>query len=94
MATATFDGSVVAQSDNTVMIEGNHYFPIDSVTPGVLVESDHTSSCPWKGLSNYYDVSVDGATSHNAAWYYLEPKEAAAQIKDRIAFWADVVVSD
>jgi uncharacterized protein (DUF427 family) len=94
MATATFNGTVIAQSDDTVIVEGNHYFPIESVTPETLVESDHTSVCPWKGTSNYYTVSVVGTESRNAAWYYLEPKEAAGEIKDRIAFWGDVVVTD
>ena len=93
MATATFDGTVIATSDDTVVVEGNHYFPIDSVVAGVLVASDRTSVCPWKGTAAYYDVVVDGRTAENAAWYYPEPKEQAAHITDRIAFSPVVAVA-
>ncbi len=94
MATATWNGSVIARSDDTVIVEGNHYFPIESVDSDVLVKSEHTSVCPWKGTSSYYDVVVGGETNPAAAWYYPEPKEAAAEIADRVAFWHGVTVTD
>ncbi len=94
MTTATWNGTVIASSDETEIVEGNHYFPADSVTPGVLVGSDTTSICPWKGTASYYSVVVDGQTNADAAWYYPAPKDAAKQIKDRVAFWKGVTVSD
>jgi uncharacterized protein (DUF427 family) len=94
MATATWNGTVIAHSDDTVVVEGNHYFPIASITDGVLIDSDHTSVCPWKGTAKYYSVDVDGERNPDAAWYYPEPTEAAAEIKDRVAFWRGVVVTD
>ena len=94
MATATWNGSLIARSDDTVIVEGNHYFPIESVNSDVLVKSEHTSVCPWKGTSSYYDVVVGGDTNPAAAWYYPEPKEAAAEIADRVAFWHGVTFTD
>lgn len=94
MATASWNGTVIARSDDTVVVEGNHYFPISSITEGVLVESDHTSVCPWKGTARYYSVDVDGERNTDAAWYYPEPKEAAAEIAGRVAFWRGVTVTD
>ncbi len=91
---AIWNGTVIAQSDDTVVVEGNHYFPLDAVTPGVLVESDTTSSCPWKGLANYYSLQVDGATNTDAVWTYRAPKDAAAEIQNRVAFWKGVEVVD
>ncbi|MDH5520428.1 MAG: DUF427 domain-containing protein [Acidimicrobiia bacterium] len=93
MATATWNGTVIAESEDTVIVEGNHYFPIESVNVELLAPSDHTSVCPWKGTSSYYDVVVDGQTNAAAAWYYPEPKNAAAEIKDRVAFWKGVTVT-
>jgi uncharacterized protein (DUF427 family) len=93
MATATWHGSVLASSDDTVVVEGNHYFPRASIAEGVLVDSDTTSVCPWKGTASYSSVVVDGETNQDAAWYYPEPKEAAAEIRDRIAFWKGVEVT-
>jgi uncharacterized protein (DUF427 family) len=93
MATATWNGTVIARSDDTVIVEGNRYFPLESVTPGVLAESDHSSICPWKGTASYYDVVVDGDRNVNAAFHYREPKDAAAQITGRVAFWHGVVVT-
>ena len=93
MATATWNDTVIARSDDTVIVEGNHYFPLESVTPDVLVPSDHTTVCPWKGTSSYFDVVLAGERNPNAAWYYPEPKEAAAEIAGRVAFWHGVVVS-
>jgi uncharacterized protein (DUF427 family) len=89
---AVWDGKVLAESDRTVMIEGNHYFPPDSVDRDVLVASDRRSVCPWKGTASYYDVVVDGARNPAAAWHYPSPKPAAAEIKDRVAFWKGVRV--
>ena len=94
MATATWNGNVIARSDDTVVVEGNHYFPIASVDTDMLVESDHTSVCPWKGTAKYYTIDVGGQKNQDAAWFYPEPKEAAAEIKDRVAFWRGVTVTD
>jgi uncharacterized protein (DUF427 family) len=93
MATATWNGSIIAQSDDTVIVEGNHYFPLESVRADLLAPSDRTSACPWKGTSSYYDVVVDGERNQAAAWYYPEPKDAAAQIRGRVAFWHGVTVA-
>ena len=93
MATATWNGTVIAQSDDTVVVEGNHYFPREAVSDGLLVPSSRTSVCPWKGTASYYSLSVDGQTNEDAAWYYPEPKDAAAEIRDRIAFWKGVDVT-
>jgi uncharacterized protein (DUF427 family) len=93
MATATWNGTTIAESDDTVVVEGNHYFPLQAVKPGVLVESSSTSSCPWKGEASYYSLSVDGQTNPDAAWYYPEPKDAAAEIRGRVAFWKGVEVT-
>jgi uncharacterized protein (DUF427 family) len=93
MATATWNGTVIAQSDDTVVVEGNHYFPVDSVTPGVLVDSDTHTICPWKGTASYWSVVVDGETNPDAAWHYPTPKAAAKQITDRVAFGRGVEVT-
>ena len=92
MVTATWNDTVIARSDDTVVVENNHYFPLDAVTPGVLTPSDTTSVCPWKGTANYYSVVAGGQTNADAAWYYAEPKSAAAAIKGRVAFWKGVKV--
>jgi uncharacterized protein (DUF427 family) len=91
---AEWNGTVIARSDDTVVVEGNHYFPADSVVAEHLAPNDATSVCPWKGTASYYDVVVDGQVNPGAAWYYPAPKEAASQIKDRVAFWKGVTVSD
>ncbi len=91
---ATWNDTVIAESDDTVVVEGNHYFPIDVVDKAVLKDSDTTSVYPWKGTANYYSLTVNGEENTDAAWYYAEPKEAASQIKGRVAFWRGVVVSD
>jgi uncharacterized protein (DUF427 family) len=93
MATATWNGSVIASSDDTVVVEGNHYFPRAAVT-AELVDSDNHTFCPWKGTASYFSVKVGDDVNKDAAWYYDKPMKAAAQIKDRIAFWHGVVVSD
>jgi uncharacterized protein (DUF427 family) len=92
MVRATWNGVTIAESDDTVVVEGNHYFPRAAVRPDVLVASDTHTTCPWKGLASYYTVRVNGADNADAAWYYPEPKPAAAQITDRIAFWHGVEV--
>lgn len=94
MPTATWKGTVLAQSDETIVVEGNHYFPPDSVNDALFEEVDQTSVCPWKGTASYYDVVVDGDRNPGAAWYYPQPKDAAAEIKDHVAFWKGVEVSD
>jgi uncharacterized protein (DUF427 family) len=92
MATASWNGTVIARSDDTVVVEGNHYFPREAVRDDVLVDSSHTSVCPWKGTASYYSLVVDGQTNEDAAWYYPQPKDAAAEIRDRVAFWKGVQV--
>ena len=94
MPTATWNGAVIAESDETIVVEGNHYFPPDAVDRAHLEDSDHASVCPWKGTAAYYDVVVDGERNAAAAWYYPRPKEAAAEIKDHVAFWRGVTVTD
>ncbi len=93
MTTATFQGTVIAQSDDTVVVEGNHYFPAASVVWDHLTKTDRTTDCPWKGTASYYTISVDAETADNAAWTYREPKEAAAEIKDHVAFYPAVSVT-
>jgi uncharacterized protein (DUF427 family) len=90
---AVWQGTVIAESDDIVKVEGNAYFPIASVNKDVLSASATTSVCPWKGTANYYSLTVDGAVNKDAAWYYPEPKSAAAEIKGRVAFWKGVTVS-
>lgn len=89
-----WNGTVLAESDDTVVVEGNHYFPPDSLNRDFFADSSRTSTCPWKGLASYYDVVVDGETNAGAAWYYAEPKSAAEEIKGRVAFWKGVQVID
>lgn len=86
--------TTIAESDDTVVVEGNHYFPLSAVDRDSLQDSDTTTICPWKGTAHYYHVLVNGEVNNDAAWYYPEPKEAAIQIKDRIAFWRGVSVSE
>jgi uncharacterized protein (DUF427 family) len=89
---ATWKGAVLAESEETVVVEGNHYFPADSVRREHFRESGTHTVCPWKGEASYYDVVVGGETNADAAWYYPEPSDAAKQIKDRVAFWRGVRV--
>jgi uncharacterized protein (DUF427 family) len=89
---AIWNNHVIAESNDTVIVEGNHYFPPDAVKQEYLQSSDTHTTCPWKGLTSYYTIQVDGKTNKDAAWFYPEPKEAARQIKDRIAFWKGVKV--
>jgi len=89
---ATWKGEVLAESDETVVVEGNHYFPADSIRRERFRESATHTVCPWKGTASYYDVVVGDDVNKDAAWYYPEPKDAAAEIKDRVAFWRGVKV--
>jgi uncharacterized protein (DUF427 family) len=91
---ATWNGAVIAESESTVVVEGNHYFPADSIKSEHFVKADKQTVCPWKGTASYYDIAVDGQTNDAAAWYYPEPKEAAANITGHVAFWKGVTVSD
>lgn len=92
MPRAIWNGAVIAESDDTVLVEGNHYFPRDAVDPAVLRPSSTTTVCPWKGTASYHSIVVDGKENRDAAWFYPEPKSAAAEIRDRIAFWKGVGV--
>ena len=89
---AIWNGAVLAESDDTVVVEGNHYFPPDSISREHFRESETHTVCPWKGTASYYDVVVGGDVNRDAAWYYPQPKDAALQIKDRVAFWRGVRV--
>lgn len=92
MPKATWEGTVIAESDQCVVVEGNQYFPIEAVKKEFFEPSSKTSVCHWKGTANYYDVVVNGKRNAGAAWYYAEPKPAAAEIKGRVAFWKGVKV--
>lgn len=92
MPRAIWKDTVIAESTDTVQVEGNHYFPVDSVTPGVLVDSDRTSVCPWKGTARYKDVVVEGEVNPDAAWYYPDPSRKAKKIRGHVAFWKGVRV--
>ena len=87
---AIWNGQIIAESNQTIEVEGNQYFPRNAVKEEFLVESSTTSFCPWKGEARYYSLRVYGAENKDSAWYYPEPKEAATQIKDRVAFWKGV----
>lgn len=89
---ATWHGATLAESNETIVVEGNHYFPQSSIRREYFRETDMHTTCPWKGEASYYSVSVDGAENKDAAWYYPDPKPAAANIKGRIAFWKGVSV--
>jgi uncharacterized protein (DUF427 family) len=89
---ASWNGTVLAESDETVVVEGNHYFPAESVRWSYFQPSDTKTVCPWKGTASYHSVVVDGQSNPDAAWYYPEPLPAAAEITDRVAFWRGVVV--
>lgn len=90
---AEWRDAVLAQSDDTIVIEGNHYFPPEAINREYFKDSSTHSHCPWKGEASYYNVVVEGEANNDAAWYYPEPKEAAAQIKNYVAFWKGVKVS-
>ena len=90
---ATWRGRVLAESGDTIVVEGNHYFPHESIDKDCFRESATHTTCPWKGVASYYDVEVDGAVNKDAAWYYPETKDAAQHVKGYIAFWKGVQVS-
>lgn len=92
MAKAIWNGTVVAESDATVVVEGNHYFPPDSIRREFFRESTHTSVCGWKGTASYFSLEVEGETNENAAWTYPDPKAAAKEIEGHVAFWRGVKV--
>ena len=92
MARATWKGTVIAESDTYEMVEGNVYFPADAIKREHFRDSATHTLCPWKGTASYYDVVVDGATNGDAAWYYPDPKDAAANIRGHVAFWKGVEV--
>jgi thioredoxin len=94
MVRAHWNGMVIAESDDTVVIDGNHYFPADAVDQAVLVPSSTTTVCPWKGRASYYSVVVDGTVNRDAAWYYPTPSTAASAIAGRVAFWHGVKIED
>ena len=94
MPKAVWNEKVVAESGETIVVEGNHYFPPDSVKSEFLKPSDTSSICPWKGTASYYHVEVNGSVNSDAAWYYPAPKEAAENIKDYVAFWKGVEIKD
>ncbi|MGC8513144.1 MAG: DUF427 domain-containing protein [Acidimicrobiales bacterium] len=94
MVTATWNGALIAESDDTVVVEGNHYFPLEAVASEYLRKSDTTSRCPWKGQASYYSLEVAGNTNVDAAWYYPSPSEAAKSITGRVAFWRGVKVEE
>ena len=87
---ATWNGTTIAESNDIVTVEGNAYFPASALCRAFFTASTHTSICPWKGTAQYYSLTVDGASNPDAAWYYPDPKPAAAEIKDRVAFWRGV----
>ena len=91
---ATWNGAVLADSDRTVVVEGNHYFPAEDVRSEYFEDSETHSYCPWKGDASYRSVVVDGQRNEDAAWYYPTPSEAAKEIKDRVAFWKGVTVEE
>ncbi len=92
MIRASWNGEVIAESDRTVVVEGNHYFPVEDVRAEVLRPSETHTTCPWKGVASYHSLVVNGAQNPDAAWYYPAPKDAAAEITGRIAFWRGVTV--
>lgn len=95
MPRASWNGVTLAESDDTVVVEGNHYFPRDSLRNDYFEDSDHHTVCPWKGTASYFDIVVNGKRNDAAAWYYSDPKPAAKAICCRVAFWRGVeVVAD
>lgn len=91
---ALWNGEIIAESNNTVVVEGNHYFPPESLKREYFKPSDKKTTCSWKGEASYYTLEVNGKENPDAAWYYPEPKEAASTIKGRIAFWRGVVIKE
>jgi uncharacterized protein (DUF427 family) len=94
MAKAIWEGAIIAESDTTVKVEGNRYFPPGAVNTELLLPSEKTTICGWKGEASYYNVVVDGKTNRDAGWYYPAPKNAASEIKDHVAFWRGVEIRE
>ena len=92
MPQAIWNGVVLAESEDTIVVEGNHYFPPDSINREYFSKSSTTTVCPWKGVASYYDIEIDGKVNGSAAWYYPDPSKAAKHIKGYIAFWHGVRV--
>lgn len=91
---ALWNNQVIAESEDTIVIENNHYFPADAIKAEFFTDSEKKTRCPWKGKASYYSISVDGQENPDSAWYYPNPKNAAKEIKDRVAFWRGVEVTD
>jgi len=89
---AIWNDVIIADSNDTVVVEGNHYFPLSAIKQEYFSESTHTSSCPWKGFANYFNVEVDGKQNPNAAWIYKTPNSKASNIQNHVAFWKGIVV--
>jgi uncharacterized protein (DUF427 family) len=94
MSKAYWNETLIADSDDTVVVDGNHYFPMDALVESHFRKSDHETVCGWKGTANYFDVLVDDDVNGNAAWYYATPKPEAAQLENRVAFWKGVDVRE
>ena len=90
---ATWNGTVIAESDDTVVVEGNHYFPATALKPEFVVKSDHHTTCPWKGVASYYTLHVNGSENRDAVWFYPAPKAGAEAVAGRVAFWKGVQVT-
>lgn len=91
---AIWNGAVIADSTDTVVVEGNHYFPMSSVDPELLVPSDTHTTCPWKGVASYYSLDVNGDKNTDAVWYYPNPSAQAEMVRDRVAFWKGVQIRE
>lgn len=91
---AIYNGEIIAESNDTIVIEGNHYFPPSSLKKNFFKESSTHSTCPWKGLASYYTIEVNGATNNDAAWFYPNPSDRAKEIKDYVAFWNGVEINE
>jgi len=89
---AVWNDTVIAESDDTIVVEGNHYFPVNSIKNEFFSKTETSTSCPWKGIASYYSVTVNGKTNTDCAWYYPVPSEEAVKLKDRVAFWNGVQV--
>lgn len=90
---AIWNGAVIAESDDTVLVEGNHYFPASALNRDLVCFSNHKTSCAWKGQASYYSLMVNGEMNIDAVWYYADPKPEAAAVRDRVAFWKGVQVT-
>ncbi|CAM1373022.1 DUF427 domain-containing protein [Tenacibaculum xiamenense] len=91
---AIWNNKIIAESDNTIVVEGNHYFPPESINKEYFQSTETHSTCPWKGQASYYTITVDGKENKDAAWYYVHPSERASQIKDHVAFWRGVKIEE